>query len=416
MKNLVCDNSREDFPVDYIGGKGKGLLKLKNLEKELRQEYFWRIKKVEIPNFFIIPVGYDLNFKENLFKLADSLGPKKLAVRSSSPYEDAENNSFDGIFESHLDVSRDDLLEAINSVKNSALGKKAVEYSKEFNVPIDNKMAVIVQKMVSRENTGIIYSKFPAISDVTRIISNFGNKTENILFERKTLDYYDESGNEIKEKKIVSGRRIIQDGNLGHIDFFSGFSELSHFVEKKFGYPVRIEYSYDGEKEELNLLQARSIEKGKSLEKIIMPELEAGNLIAGTYGVNGIGDVTLPLVNIINSKEDGKEHHISENEIEKLDKKYKNGYILLAQYLKFDDNYIDPITPHKKAAIIGSQFLGGDDSPDHDWDIARKKGLLYLLIPDFYFEFSGDRKSPLKTGDMVRIISDGVKGMVYKVD
>lgn len=392
---IISGNTKKDYPVSYIGGKAKGLIKLKRLEKKLNEKFNTYINKIKIPLFFIVLVGYNLNNTDIILKYADKLETDKFAVRSSSPYEDGLEYSFDGVFDSYLDVSRDDLGEALKSVKNSAMNKKSKEYAKEFNLKIDDKMAEIVQVMVNEYRKGIIYSKFPASQEVTKIVSWEHDEPEITLMRRELR----EDGS-----LYTLGHKLIEEQGLKD-NLAKNLTEISYGIEKDFGFPVRIEYQANRLYYNLYLLQARSIAGIKDKKKITLPELEEGELLVGTTNVNGQGDCTLPAVVIPDKKISG---NLSFKEVRKLDKKYKKGYILICNFIEFDGKNYDRVTPNKKAFVTGNKL-----GKRHALDIARQKGLLYLGTKNFGWEVT--RRNLIKTGDLVRIVSDGVRGLLYKV-
>ena len=184
---LISRKTKENYPVKIIGGKAHGLIRLKKMQASLTRIFtrehadYLRERtadRVKIPDFFIVPVNYNLKDKKNLeaiLKQAGKLKTKKFAVRSSSPFEDSRDHPFDGIFHTELNVPKQGLAEAAELVRQSALGKKAKEYAKEFGLTIDDKMAVIIQEMAvgDEENAlidkGIIYSKFPCSKEITKI-------------------------------------------------------------------------------------------------------------------------------------------------------------------------------------------------------------------------------------------------------
>lgn len=398
---LISGNIKRNYPVEQIGGKSQGLVKLKRLENRLSDFHDFRFKGgISVPSFFIVPTGYSIRNLDTLLRYANNLQTDHFAVRSSSPYEDGIQHSFDGVFDSYLSVDRSGLVEAIESVRASALGTKARQYSKDFNVKIDDRMAVIIQQMVDGDERGIIYSKFPASIEVSKILSWDGDDEadkETTLIRRQLRD---------DGTPYTIGHKVIEGEGKDEIEA-NGFCDVSYDIEEKFGHPVRIEYQtgWNDNGKCLYLLQARPIAGINDNRQISMPELEAGELLVGTTDINGQGDYTLPAV-VIYDKE-GKEN-LSHRAVEGLDKKFSNGYILICKFLQFWDNEYDTVTPNKKAVVAGC-----DLGRHHDLDIAREKGLLYLGTDNFGWELTIGN-IPIKTGDKLRVVSDGVRGLLYR--
>ena len=91
---------------------------------------------------------------------AGDLGSGPFAVRSSGISEDGSQHSYAGMFETVLDVARDDLAAAIDHVLDSARGARAAEYKSA-----GGEMAVIVQRMVKPVAAGVALTADPISGD-----------------------------------------------------------------------------------------------------------------------------------------------------------------------------------------------------------------------------------------------------------
>src|SRR3989344_7179804 len=117
MEKILPKNSlKRKLSAEDIGGKGLNLFKLAKLSKKYGYN---------VPDFFIIPVNYSGPNGNILLRARYLNGNGNYAVRSSSPYEDSQQHSFAGVFETLLDVPRSDLVDAIRVVKVSATSEKA---------------------------------------------------------------------------------------------------------------------------------------------------------------------------------------------------------------------------------------------------------------------------------------------------
>ena len=101
MTEIVSEIEREDL-IEIVGGKGRGLLRLKSLESKFGKHWLSWENSIVVPPFFIIPSDIDLvHSKDEILSRAKTIG-NNYAVRSSSPLEDVGENSFDGIFDTYL--------------------------------------------------------------------------------------------------------------------------------------------------------------------------------------------------------------------------------------------------------------------------------------------------------------------------
>jgi phosphohistidine swiveling domain-containing protein len=90
------------------------------------------------------------------------LGSGPFAVRSSGIAEDGSEHSFAGMFESVLDVSADELGEAVDRTLGSARAARVAEYRSEGGVA---SMAVIVQRMIAASTAGVALTADPINGD-----------------------------------------------------------------------------------------------------------------------------------------------------------------------------------------------------------------------------------------------------------
>jgi hypothetical protein len=433
MVRLVPKSTRRvNLTVGEVGGKGLGLIGLSRMEGELKQmsSNYSFPEGIVVPKFFIIPDGYDLSHFDTVKRYAERLGSDEFAVRSSSPLEDNVEHPFDGIFNTNLNVRINDLREAVEDVRGSALAEKARRHAEELGLQADERMAVIIQQMINNAYSGVAYSKFPSSQDIAKVITTHEDEYEVSVFSRKAY----ENGYLDIERRLIDGALTLSRlGDYKRDAISSGSStfdsteerkiaELSLSVEQKFGYPVRMEYlvhgmhSIDGT---LYIVQARPVAGlDKLATEVQLPEIEEG-LVFGTTIVNGSGDFTLPAVNIAereNPLYDEDHHGLSYDIVKQLDAQYSEGYVLVCELLQFGPGFsvpytnYDEITPHKKAVVAVS-----DLGQHHDLDIARENDLLYLGTGLVDMRVKHNRGIPhmVKTGDMVRVVSDGIAGFLY---
>jgi rhodanese-related sulfurtransferase/membrane protein insertase Oxa1/YidC/SpoIIIJ len=94
--------------------------------------------------------------RRTLNRLWSLLGSGALAVRSSATSEDNENHSFAGVFESVLNVRRDNLEDAILRVRASFDSDRARTYTAH-----GGKGSILIQRMVDAEFAGVLFTRDP---------------------------------------------------------------------------------------------------------------------------------------------------------------------------------------------------------------------------------------------------------------
>ena len=93
------------------------------------------------------------------------------AVRSSATAEDTADYSFAGMFESFLDVRGiDELLEKVRACWASTFGARVLFYRLKRSLPVQMPVAVIVQRMIDSEKSGVMFTADPATHDRSRAV------------------------------------------------------------------------------------------------------------------------------------------------------------------------------------------------------------------------------------------------------
>lgn len=94
----------------------------------------------------------------------------RVAVRSSATAEDTPRFSFAGMFESFLNVGLAELPETIKACWASTFGARVLFYRMKQGLPADMPVAVIVQRMVDAEQSGVIFTTDPSTGNPSRMV------------------------------------------------------------------------------------------------------------------------------------------------------------------------------------------------------------------------------------------------------
>ena len=104
-------------------------------------------------------------------RLASGDGDALVAVRSSATAEDTTDFSFAGMFESVLGVrGRDTLLDAIRRCWASTFGARVLYYRLSRGMPAEMPVAVVVQRMIVSEKSGVMFTADPATGATEQIV------------------------------------------------------------------------------------------------------------------------------------------------------------------------------------------------------------------------------------------------------
>ncbi len=228
------------------GGKGKTLARL------YRAGY-------RVPDgFIVLPAAFagdDLTMEAWVLVQAHLARLRKddrgiaFAVRSSAVSEDSDLASFAGEFETVLDARTDEeIRQAIHVVRRSRHNARAHAYSQAQGLAeTEHEMAVVVQRLVRADFSGVLFTTDPVTGDLMRMTGNFVPGLGD---------------------KLVSGQANPQTFTLARPKgTYSGPAELSRFaralyrnacrLEKELGGPQDIEWAIAGGR--LYVLQSRPI-------------------------------------------------------------------------------------------------------------------------------------------------------------
>jgi phosphoenolpyruvate synthase/pyruvate phosphate dikinase len=215
------------------------------------------------------------DFAAQLYRYFDELGADRVAVRSSAIAEDAPTHSWAGQFDSYLNVERKDLISRVEDCWKSVSFGQA--YAIETGTgQADLAMAVVVQKMVQSEVSGVAFSVNP-ISKVADeiVIEGIYGLGELLVQGMVTPDHYvvSKSSHEILTSAIATKERMLdfRDGINSEVDVprekveepcltdaqIRELSLLVAEVENHFGSPQDIEWAF--ENGSFYIVQSRTI-------------------------------------------------------------------------------------------------------------------------------------------------------------
>lgn len=210
-------------------------------------------------------------------KAFDKLNAEFVAVRSSATAEDSSIASWAGELETYLNTTKENLLERVKQCWSSLFTPRAIFYRHEKKL-IDHyvSVAVVVQKMVQSEISGIAFTVHPVTEDPDQMIIEAGyGLGEAIVGGLITPDSYVISKSEmtildinvghqtrklmkaLKHKNIKAGEEgnneWIELGEEGNKQKLSGkqimeLAELCKKIEAHYGFPCDIEWAMEGGK------------------------------------------------------------------------------------------------------------------------------------------------------------------------
>ncbi|WP_231398358.1 phosphoenolpyruvate synthase [Conexibacter woesei] len=211
--------------VALAGGKGASLGALA------------RIEGLRVPDGFVVTTDA---FAEGMTDdVAAAIGAAlqdgaSYAVRSSATGEDSEAASFAGQHDSFLNVAADDVVEHVQRVWASLSSQRAVAYRERGGVE-HAAMAVVVQRMVDADASGILFTADPLT----------GNRKLAKVEAVRGLGDALVAGEVAPSDDVLSAEQVLQLETIGRR------------IEARFGRPQDIEWCLDGDG--FAIVQARPI-------------------------------------------------------------------------------------------------------------------------------------------------------------
>ncbi len=349
--------------------------------------------------------AYD-NFNVDLSGMQDSPGalsilrsarePIFVSVRSSATMEDSGDASFAGQQDTFINIKGNpELIEKVKECFASIFTARSFYYRKKKGYEELVGIAVIVQKMINSDKSGIIFSHHPVKNNDEILIESVFGQGEGIVSGKIKPDQYTVSreleilGGEVADKKVAVVRTaggqtktitLTPEKSIERVLKTYEIKQLADYaikLEEHYEKPQDIEFAI--ENEDFYILQTRPITTLKEESKEEESEID-GQLI--TQGMAASPGVASGVVKIIHSMDDLN--------------KIKNGDILVTKMTNPDM----VVTMQKAAAILTSE--GGITA--HAAIVSREMGIPAIVGAQ-------DALDVLKDGDEITI--DGFHGKVF---
>ncbi len=117
-----------------------------------------------------IPETLDAEIRASLGRL-DPEGDARVAVRSSATAEDTQGTSFAGMHETFTNVhGADEVLDRIVACWTSLFGQRVISYRSSQGLVEEPNIAVVVQRMVDSDRSGVMFTADPSTGDRGRLV------------------------------------------------------------------------------------------------------------------------------------------------------------------------------------------------------------------------------------------------------
>lgn len=272
-------NHKDTNSVENASGEIQAIIKSATMPEEIESEILSNYLILNTVNGKRPPEG-----RSSFGGLMDN--DSLVAVRSSATAEDSSNASWAGELDSFLNTTEKTLLENVKNCWASLFTPRAIFYRIEKNLHVETvSVAVVVQKMIQSEVSGIAFTVHPVTEDRNQMVIEAGwglgeaivggiitpdtfvidklnikNKISNIeqiiteryISEQEIMIVRSEKGTEEKsvpedkrEKQKISDEKLLE------------LAKLCLGIEKHYGFPCDIEWAMEDNK--LYIVQSRPI-------------------------------------------------------------------------------------------------------------------------------------------------------------
>jgi phosphohistidine swiveling domain-containing protein len=236
--------------VKEAGGKARGLAILLGMD-------------LNVPDGIVLIPDESEDWHSELEEYLGSHVFTEVAVRSSGLFEDGENISFAGQFESFLNCRRkEEILAAVEKCHRSAYLERAGSYREHFHLQNAKVFPVVIQRMVRASRSGVIFTADPV-----------NNRTDRWMISviRGTGEHLMDGSHEGEQIVLSRNGRILQKGKLLSEDEIGQLFHVARMVTEQTGHPMDLEWAFD-DKGVLYWLQARPV---TTLKKVHLNELDS---------------------------------------------------------------------------------------------------------------------------------------------
>jgi len=392
IENLIQKIDFENpADIDIATEKIRELILKSNFPKEMEEEIVEEYENLDT-------TGFDFKKGSSLEMFSHSPEPTFVAVRSSATTEDLAGASFAGQQESFLNVKGNhELIKNIKKCFASLFTSRATYYrNKKGFQDAHPSLAVVIQKMVDSEKSGVVFSKDPSYKNENIIIEAVWGLGEGIVSGMITPDTYIVSRSlelidkKISEKKIAitrdsaGGKSVVKlrEEKSSHqvlqTHEIKKLADVAMKLEEHYGKPQDIEFAIEGG--EVYIVQTRPITTMENRVDLSSQNINAELILSGLGASPGIASGKVKIVKNLADLN-----------------KIKKGDILVTEMTNPDM----VVTMQRASAIVTDE--GGLTS--HAAIVSREMGVPAVV---------GTKEATTKLKEEEIITVDGFNGKVYK--
>lgn len=225
----------------------------------------------------VLQAGVPEAMKAEIAAHYQQLGSGPVAIRSSATGEDSDTASFAGMNVSFTNIDgKSEVIEAVSRCWASLFSARAVTYRAHMKLKNPPAMAVVVQRMVASERSGVMFTVDPRSGDEKTLVieAAFGYGEAVVSGSVEPDNYVFDRASQQVVKVRTKGPRVLTDAEV------TAIANLGLSVEKHYGTPQDIEWAISDE--QIWLVQARPITTAQ-------PQTSRTATVSGPALLRGLG-------------------------------------------------------------------------------------------------------------------------------
>lgn len=306
--SIIIDTNSKETPLSKVGGKAYNLIHLDKARLNvprwfvLTTDCFEAFLGSKLHEYLGILKNYRDEDREKILKLIENIefsdelkrqinselkrcfAPDDLlAVRSSAVDEDSCAHSFAGMMESYLEIPADDtVFDCIKKCYLSCFSERVMKYRRSNGLINDSiRIAVIIQKMITADNAGVIFTSNPQTNDpdetLISIVEGTGEKL--VSGDSNSSDYVLDINGDITVRSEVDGVCISD-------DVLKALQKSAIEIEKSYSPRIAQDIEFCIKDGKIYFLQSRSITNHSHIDKnAARTILDNSNIIESYSGV-----------------------------------------------------------------------------------------------------------------------------------
>jgi len=214
------------------------------------------------------------DIEDEILKNYQLLNCKYVAVRSSATSEDGKSHAWAGQLETFLNVEEDNVIESVKKCWISIFSPRAIFYRIKNNDTTDISVAVVIQRMIQSDISGVAFSVNPVTNNTEEVVIEAvkglgeaivsGTVTpDSYLINKKnnTIINKDINNQKVKLEKVNGSNEwiSIKNGSIQKMpdEKILELAKTVKDIENFYGFPVDVEWAIDNG--ELFIVQTRPI-------------------------------------------------------------------------------------------------------------------------------------------------------------